>query len=181
MSLTIHRSEFLRGNISGRDRPIRPPWSLPESAFIDLCTQCGDCIPICEEGLLQKGRGGYPVVNFHKGECFFCGDCVEKCNSGSLSKTLFQQKAAPWTHKVQVTKKCLNYQGVLCRSCGDRCPQRAIVFRPRTGGKVALEIELESCNGCGACVAPCPVQAIIMTTLSSTIAPTKKTELENCA
>jgi len=181
MDLAINRSEFLQGDLRGRNRPIRPPWSIPETAFRDHCNSCGDCISVCPTHIIEFGRGKMPQIDFSKGECLFCGDCVEKCNSGSLSKTFYQQKAAPWIHKARVTEKCLNYQEVLCRSCGDRCPEHAIVFRPRIGGKISLEIELDSCSGCGACAAPCPVQAIVMATPSSTIASAKKTELENCA
>ncbi len=181
MGLAINRAAFLRGDIRGRSYPIRPPWSIPEMEFRDRCDSCGNCISSCPTNIIECGRGQLPTINFNKGECLFCGDCVEKCNSGSLSKTLYQQEAAPWPHKVQVTEKCLNYQDVLCRSCGDRCPERAIVFRPQTGGKVSLEIEPKSCSGCGACVAPCPVQAIFMAPPANTIVSANKTELENCA
>ncbi|MCP4486474.1 MAG: ferredoxin-type protein NapF [Gammaproteobacteria bacterium] len=181
MRVVIDRTEFLRGDLRGRKRPHRPPWSLPETQFRMQCDSCGRCLQKCPTRIIELGRGKLPTINFNIGECLFCGDCVEACNSGSLSKTRLQQKALPWTHKVLITEKCLNNQGVLCRSCGDRCTERAIVFRPRTGGKVDLEIELESCNGCGACVAPCPVQAIVMTEPSNSIAPAKNTELKNCA
>ncbi len=181
MGLVINRSEFLQGDLQARSRPIRPPWSLPEMQFRSQCDNCGHCLQKCPTHIIEFGRGKLPTINFDEGECLFCGDCVEECNSGSLSKTLFLQKAVPWTHIAQVTEKCLNHQDVLCRSCGDSCPERAIVFRPRTGGKISLEIKLESCSGCGACVEPCPVQAVVMATPSSDITPTKKTKLENCA
>ena len=33
-------------------------------------------------------------------------------------------------------------------------------FRLVAGGHALPELELAACNGCGACVAPCPVQAM---------------------
>jgi ferredoxin-type protein NapF len=47
-------------------------------------------------------------------------------------------------------------------SCRDACPEQAIVFRPRIGGVFVPDPTEEACTGCGACIAPCPTQAILL-------------------
>ena len=51
---------------------IRPPWSVNEADFTDKCTRCGDCILVCETQIIVKGDGGFPEIQFDKGECTFC-------------------------------------------------------------------------------------------------------------
>ena len=166
----MNRMQFLRG----RKIEIRPPWSEDESQFTALCSRCGDCISACQEKIISKGRGGFPVIDFNQGECFFCGDCVQKCTSGALLPEQFNSQAAPWSLKASIKDNCLNYKGIVCRSCGDRCAERAIRFRPQVGGTINPELTVEDCTGCGACFAPCPVQAI-------TITYEIKSQLEDCA
>lgn len=59
-----------------------------------------------------------------------------------------------------ISVACLTKQGIACQSCRDACPQDAIRFRPRAGGPFLPEVDEALCNGCGACVAPCPAEAI---------------------
>ena len=153
----LARRSFFRG----RPRPraeIRPPWALPEDAFIDRCTRCNDCIPACPQHILIRGDGGYPTVDFSLGECSFCGDCVARCLPRALSRLGPEQPA--WGYKAAIGEDCLPRQGVDCRVCGDFCASRAIRFPPRLGGSPVPEIDAAKCSGCGACVAPCPVTAI---------------------
>ena len=51
-------------------------------------------------------------------------------------------------------------QNVECRVCGEACDVSAIRFRPRIGGVPLAEVDNTACNGCGACIAPCPVSAV---------------------
>ncbi len=158
---TTNRTEFLRGNFSGRSRSLRPPWALPESAFVEQCTRCGDCLNACPEGILEKGRGGFPTVNFTWGGCTFCGDCVRACTAGAFTAAPQQTASlAPWSARAAIDPGCLAIRGVECRSCGDQCPAAVIRFRLVVGGTAMPELEDAACTGCGACFAVCPVQAI---------------------
>ncbi len=150
-----------RGFLRGRVRPkaeIRPPWALPESEFVDRCTRCNDCLKACPQGILVPGDGGYPTVEFSRGECTFCADCVTACLPKALLRS--SEDAMPWPYKAQVSAACLPKKGVECRVCGDFCDVRAIRFQPRIGGNPLPDIDPDTCTGCGACVAPCPATAI---------------------
>lgn len=153
----ISRAQFIRGNFSGSKQVIRPPWALAEPDFVGACSRCGDCIGVCPEKILETGRGGFPQVNFSKGECTFCGDCAGKCKSGALNRLA---EGAPWRLKAVVAPSCLALKQVGCRTCGDSCPAGAIRFRISVGAVARPEVDLAACTGCGACYGPCPVSAV---------------------
>ncbi|MCG7498443.1 ferredoxin-type protein NapF [Vibrio sp. Of7-15] len=135
----------------------RLPWLINESTFTDQCTRCEKCIVLCETKIIVKGDGGFPIVDFQKGECTFCGECVSAC-----PEPLFQPVSAkPWQHKISLADDaCLARQSVECRSCGELCEPGAIRFQLTLGSVAQPKIEADECTGCGACVAVCPTQAI---------------------
>lgn len=138
---------------------MRPPWALPEAAFTDCCTRCNDCLGACPEQIIVTGDGGFPSIDFKRGECTFCGECVKACQPRALVRSSETQPA--WaTHKAVIGTNCLPARGVECRVCEDYCAARAIRFSPRLGGCPLPVIEAEKCTACGACIAPCPVSAI---------------------
>ena len=105
MDNAISRTQLLRGDFFGRSRPIRPPWSLPENEFVERCTRCGDCISDCPQHILDKGRGGFPQVDFSRGECLFCGECVQTCTTGVLAGRSPQGEGpAPWSVRARIGK-----------------------------------------------------------------------------
>ena len=148
----------MRGDFKARRNPQRPPWALAEQAFLDACTRCAACVPVCPTQIIVVVRG-YPEVDFKRGECTFCGECVAACKD----RALVRDGREPWTIKAQVADNCLARRGVECRVCGDPCPVTAIRFSPRLGGPPVAEVDTALCTGCGACVAPCPVAAISLT------------------
>ncbi len=150
-----------RGFFRGRPRPqaeIRPPWALAEAEFIDYCTRCNDCLGTCPEHIIVAGDGGFPTIDFRRGECTFCGDCVSACQPHALSRR--EDDQPPWPYKAAIGPACLPNHGVECRTCGDFCDVHAIRFLPRLGGSPLPTLDPQLCTGCGACVAPCPVAAI---------------------
>ena len=153
----VSRRQFMKGDFKARHAPQRPPWALSEEAFLDACSRCGNCAPVCPTQILSLVRG-YPEIDFKRGECTFCGACANDCRDGALLRS--EIRTFPWSIKARIAGNCLAQGGVECRVCGDPCQVAAIRFSPRLGGPPLPEVNDGSCTGCGACVAPCPVSAI---------------------
>lgn len=139
-----------------KDTALRPPFLREGVDFTDVCTRCGDCLAACETRILIKGEGGFPEVSFKDAECTFCGRCHEVCK-----EPLFDAEKSPaWDLKAEISSACLAERGIWCQSCKDACDERAINFTPAVGKAPAPQLSLDACTGCGACVAPCPADAI---------------------
>lgn len=160
MGMQVSRMQFLRGDFKGKEIPLRPPWAVAESLFLEACTHCNECISRCPTHIIKQGRGHFPVVDFSSGECIFCEQCVDICEPHALNKT---DKKTPWSIKASINEDlCITFQGVECRSCYDPCDDRAIKMPPRLGGISIPVLDTNGCTGCGACFSVCPVQAISM-------------------
>lgn len=160
--LNLSRRKFLSGKFresatADISQIILPPWAN-ETDFWTKCTQCGDCISQCETQVLINGKHGYPEICFAQAECNFCGKCANVCAQHIFRTT----DTIAWQHKISINFTCLAKKQVECRSCQDSCEWRAISFKPMLGKTAQPQLTLENCNGCGACVAACPVQAISM-------------------
>ena len=154
--MDLSRRRFF-GSRLPRVAPFRPPWSVPEAEFVDACSRCDDCVKACPTGLLKRGDGGFPVADFDSAGCSFCGDCAKSCRTGAIAGDTGQ---VPWQFTIRIAEGCLAHQRVECRVCGEMCDARAIRFPLVAGGVPRPEIDAGACSGCGACVAPCPVNAI---------------------
>jgi ferredoxin-type protein NapF len=158
----LTRRNFFRGRKKSTPAAIRLPWVIDEKSFIDGCTQCGDCIPSCDENIIIKGDGGFPQIDFSQGECSFCQKCIDVCEQPLFVDDRVESKSA-WSLDIKIKNNCLAMNQVVCQSCQDSCETQAISFKYIQSSIPLPQIELEKCNGCGACVAICPQTSIELT------------------
>ncbi|MXU66660.1 ferredoxin-type protein NapF [Rhodobacteraceae bacterium KN286] len=153
----MDRRAFLRW---GRPVPvppaIRPPWT--DAATMAACTACGDCLSACPEAILVADADGKPRVDVADGECTFCGDCAEACGEPVFEP----ERTPPWPVVASLSADCLLASGIECRICTDMCDPRALRFDLSVRPMGAIRLDTDACTGCGACVAPCPADAIAL-------------------
>jgi ferredoxin-type protein NapF len=168
----ISRAQFLRGDWGGDKPTIYPPWALAGNLFAALCDGCGDCIQACPRKILKLSVRGLALVDFSRGDCTFCGDCAAACPTGAIRETNGTDQQ-PWRLKAEISGECLAINGTSCVRCIESCLVDAIVARPGLRGRVQMRVDETACTGCGACFAPCPVEAVSMRT-SNAIQASKK-------
>lgn len=154
----LSRRDLLFGRAAAAVEPpaLRPPWAKAEPAFTAACTRCDACLQQCPAQVLVRDDEGLPRFDPRAGECTFCGRCAEACERGAFDR----QRDPPWHLVARVTGDCLAARGVVCASCRDACPASAIRVPP--GARGAATVDASHCTGCGACVAACPVDALIL-------------------
>lgn len=143
------------------------PWSINISEFFEKCSRCHACLSVCETKIIQLNKAGFPVIDFSKGqgECSFCYACADVCE-----QPIFVHKSErPWQNVVKIHSTCLSLHHIECRTCSECCNEQAIKFAPKVGG-YQLELTPEKCTGCGACINPCPVNAIELISACSRVA-----------
>ncbi|MFV0449210.1 MAG: ferredoxin-type protein NapF [Vibrio sp.] len=148
------RRLFLRKTVE--DSAIIMPWVKSAGTFTDECTRCGKCVSVCETSVIINGDGGFPTVDFSRGECTFCYQCADVCPE----PIFLPQSSSPWQIKADIKKNCLAYQNVECRSCGEICDTMAIQFKLQLNRVAQPVINIDDCSGCGACVSVCPTASI---------------------
>ena len=154
--VNLSRRSLFRGRLSAPRPEVQLPWSVSWADFVADCTRCGDCLTACPEQILIKGDGGFPTVAFPRRECPFRGECVSPYHVPAFRPTT----QTPWDYVAHIEAGCLASAQVFCQRCQDSCEQQAIRFSPQLGRVPTPSIHTESCNGCGACVADCPVGSI---------------------
>jgi ferredoxin-type protein NapF len=163
------RRAFLLGRRNApKPAAIRPPWALRESEFVTQCSGCGDCVDACPEGIVIIGADKLAAIDFRQGEgqgeglCTFCGACANACHDHAFLAAEERCNITPWAWRATIGEACLTQQGIMCQSCKDACPTGAITFRHQLGGVAQPSLSLAQCDGCGGCVAPCPVSAVTL-------------------
>jgi ferredoxin len=138
---------------------LRPPGALkPDQEFLDACTGCGDCTPVCPPSCIftvehEDGRN-IPVIDPSAKPCYLCTDlpCIKACEEGALVDPGGPERVRLGIAKID-PKRCVTFKGESCRSCYTACPypDRAIMMigaRPLIGSG--------ACTGCGLCEHACP-------------------------
>jgi len=137
---------------------LRPPGALvPDEAFLQACTDCGDCVPVCPADcivMVPAGDRQLPTITPSIRPCTLCEDlpCVAACPDGALSDPGGPERVRLGIAKVD-PRLCVTFRGQRCDLCYRACPypDRAIMMigtRPLVGSG--------ACTGCGLCEYACP-------------------------
>ncbi len=158
---------------------VRPPGSVGEEKFLQLCVRCGECIKVCPSNVLQpagfEGAVGLwtpKVVADWSGCEPTCNNCGQVCPTGAIRALELEEKRVARMGLAVVNERtCLPYAGTeQCQLCVDECRMagyEAIEFllvnseideqgRPLEGTGFLAPVVLEDkCVGCGLCQMRC--------------------------
>jgi NAD-dependent dihydropyrimidine dehydrogenase PreA subunit len=160
--------------------PVRPPGSVPEPSFLQLCIRCGECFQVCPNNVLQPlglqhGLDGLwtpHVVADWAGCESSCNACGQVCPTGAIRALALEEKRVARMGLAIVNREtCLPFAGrEACQLCVDECVNagyRAIEFlqvgtevddegQPVEGsGFLAPVVLADKCVGCGLCHSRC--------------------------
>jgi MauM/NapG family ferredoxin protein len=163
-------------------RLIRPPGSLPEESFLDLCQRCGLCMKVCPTNVInptltEAGMAGFwtPHLIMTQGYCeYTCTLCASVCPTGAIREIGVKEKI---NQPVKIGSayidrgRCLPWSGnAPCIVCQEVCPtspkaiyvKKDMVTAPAEKQlNVQLPyVDLQKCIGCGICENKCPVRGL---------------------
>ncbi|MFO1485252.1 MAG: 4Fe-4S binding protein [Verrucomicrobiaceae bacterium] len=161
-------------------RPVRPPGSVPEKEFLQMCIRCGECFKACPNNVLhaegfEQGFEGLwtPMVKADWAGCeSSCNACGQVCPTGAIQPLPLEVKKKTRMALAEVNlQTCLPHAGKeACQLCVDDCTAagyNAIEFiqvhtktdangNPVEGtGYVAPVVLDDKCIGCGLCQTRC--------------------------
>lgn len=159
---------------------VRPPGSVPEAEFLNLCIRCGECFQACPNSVLQplgfqQGLAALwtpQVVADWSGCEPSCNNCGQVCPTGAIRALPLEEKRVARLALAEVSQRtCLPFAGrEACQLCVDECQAagyKALEFM-RVGttldpfeqpiedsGFLAPVVLADKCVGCGLCQTRC--------------------------
>jgi ferredoxin len=111
--------------------PVRPPGSVPEDEFLQMCIRCAECFKACPNDVLQpmgfgQGLEGLwtPEVVANWAGCESgCNACGQVCPTGAIRALPMEEKqVARMGPAIVYEKTCLPLAGEeACQLCVDEC------------------------------------------------------------
>jgi ferredoxin len=160
--------------------PVRPPGSVPEQEFLQMCIRCGECFKACPNNVLQpqafqqglEGLWTPRVVADWAGCESSCNACGQVCPTGAIrALPLEEKKVARMGLAIVNQETCLPFAGREdCDLCVEECNAagyHAIEYmqvgtqvddqgQPIEGtGMLAPVVLTDACVGCGLCQTRC--------------------------
>lgn len=160
--------------------PVRPPGSVPEPDFLELCIRCGECFKVCPNNVLQpegfkqgwEGLWTPEVIADWAGCEPSCNACGQVCPTAAIRPLpLAEKRHARMGLAILNTEDCLPWAGrEACQLCVDECTaagydaiefirvhsQADVAGRPIPGsGFLAPQVRSDACVGCGLCQTRC--------------------------
>ena len=128
----VETSPGARSSVKTASAPLlRPPGSVLEANFLELCIRCGLCFQVCPGPVLHPANssGGLdalwtPVaVPSHAGCHQDCNHCTQVCPTGAIRPLSIQQKRKTRMGLAKIdTEHCLAHAGEAeCRLCLEEC------------------------------------------------------------
>lgn len=124
----------LLGASDAKANPLRPPGSVPEDKFLDLCIRCGECFKVCPGPVLHPAGMEYgfeglwtPVAKPDHAGCHQdCNFCTEVCPTGAIQPLPIEVKRATHMGLAKVNEKtCLPFREEGREDC-DLCYQECV-------------------------------------------------------
>ncbi len=154
-----------------RGRLIRPPGSIPEPDFLNLCIHCGKCMKICPTNglqpcILEAGINGLwtPRLVARIGGCEKnCNMCGQACPTSAIRNLPLEEKTYVRMGTAVIDRsRCISWeQDKVCLICDEACPYNAISSLSETIRESTLLrpfVDERICTGCGLCEARCPIE-----------------------
>jgi len=113
------------------EKPIRPPGSIEEQRFLNLCVRCGQCMQVCPGPVLHPAglEAGIealwtPAARLTKAACHQdCNFCTQVCPTGAIRPLELSEKRRFRMGLAKIDPVlCLPHSGKEdCRRCFDEC------------------------------------------------------------
>ena len=152
-------------------RLLRPPGSVPETDFMNVCIHCGKCMKVCPTNglqpcVLEAGVNGFwtPRLVPRIGGCEKnCNRCGQVCPTTAVRNLSLEEKSYAKIGTAVIDRsRCIAWdQNKVCLICDEACQYNAISSLNETVRGITLLrpfVDKRICLGCGVCESRCPLE-----------------------